>query len=224
MSKKVKQEVSCPNCGHKQNIEIWESVNVSLTPELKERILSHDFFVFECSECGNKMPLAYDCLYNDIKKHAMVWLLPDYSEELRREVNEAKTIEVDGKPFGNIYMNRIVETPNGLKEKIMIWDEGYDDRIIELLKLVYMSQLGQITGNEALMNEGITEMLFDAAEGKHSFVLFFEKIEPLAITMSEDVYIKLYEDFIEIAEHETPAGYFKVDYDWARKVFAKKQQ
>lgn len=222
MSKYMINEIVCPNCGNKQSATVWESVNVSLNPECKDQILNDQFFQFKCEKCNKDMQLAYNCLYNDISKREMIWLIPELTDEIKKEINQAYTIQVDGRDFGKMYLDRIVDTPNGLKEKIIIFDEGYDDRIIEIIKIIYMSQLGQITGNDELMNEGITEMLFDNYEGSHSFVIFFEKINPISIPMDENLYIKIYQDFIEFVEEKTKAGYLTIDYDWAKDILKKK--
>lgn len=40
MSKHHKEEIVCPECQHKGNFEIWDSINTVLNPEMKEKVLN----------------------------------------------------------------------------------------------------------------------------------------------------------------------------------------
>lgn len=222
MSKFNMETMVCPKCKTEQKIKVWESVNVTQSPKEKERILKGEFFRFACKKCDMTAPLAYNCLYNDMDKKLLVWLIPELTDEVEEKLASAETIADDDKS-GLGYIYRIVETPNELKEKIMINDAGLDDRIVELLKMIYMSQMADITGDKTIAEEGITEMLLDVkGENDFAFVIFFEKREPLMIDINYDVYIKVYEDFIELVEEVSEEKFTRVDFQWAKKIFSLK--
>ena len=67
MSKPVSGTLICPQCGKKQDITVWQSINVSLQKGAKQQILDGNFFTHTC-ECGNRIPLVYPCLYHDMEK------------------------------------------------------------------------------------------------------------------------------------------------------------
>lgn len=215
MSKYNMEPIVCPVCKTEHKIKIWENLEVAENEKQKEKILNNEFFMFDCKKCDYSAPLAYNFLYSDKKKNLLMWLLPDASDEVLEKLEQADTGD-------EALICRVVETPNELKEKIMINEAGMDDRIVELFKLVYVSQLVSITGDESVAEEGITEMLFDVNDGQYSFVVFFEKREPVMIPANYDVYIKLYTDFIEIVEENEKKGFEKIDFLWAKDMFNRK--
>ena len=60
MSKTRKEKVVCPNCGHEQEIIVWDSVEVTDSPEAKDAIMKNELFTFECVQCGARMPMVIE--------------------------------------------------------------------------------------------------------------------------------------------------------------------
>lgn len=54
MTMPQKEVIDCPGCGKKQKFTCWRSVNVTLDPDLKQRILDGSLVSFECKACGHK--------------------------------------------------------------------------------------------------------------------------------------------------------------------------
>lgn len=61
-------------------------------------------------------------------------------------------------------------------------------------------------------------MLFDANNGKRMFVIFFENRDPLTLDFNENVYLQIYEDYIDKTDTLTKPGYSIIDYEWAKKL------
>jgi hypothetical protein len=77
MSKKGRSfEVECPECHTKQKTYVWHSVNVAVSPELKEKLFNGEINVFNCAGCGEVRPLHVPLLYNDMQKKVLVWYFP----------------------------------------------------------------------------------------------------------------------------------------------------
>src|SRR5207248_2933144 len=70
----------CPGCGQEQDVPVWETVNVTLNPELKPKLLSGELFDCKCGACGHDFPLVYPLLYHDMKHRGMFWLVPNGTE------------------------------------------------------------------------------------------------------------------------------------------------
>jgi hypothetical protein len=107
-------------------------VNVSLDPSLREKVLSGELMSFVCPDCGEQNYILYQLLYHDMEKHYMVYLTSKEVYEsgaLGSGDGGAKLIE-----FMGSYRLRVVFTLNELIEKILIFDEGLDDRAVELVK------------------------------------------------------------------------------------------
>lgn len=92
------RDLACPKCGHKQETEVWQSVNVSLDPKLREKLLRGEINVFKCRSCQNSALIETPLLYNDMSRRYCVQYYPfrlvDQPEFLR-QFNENAKIDID---------------------------------------------------------------------------------------------------------------------------------
>ncbi len=130
MSKMQTIRGQCPNCRLEQEVVLWDSVNVSLNPELKEKVLSLDLLRLRCSGCQGILMLGYPMVYHDMGRPLMISFNPGPSGE-----------ESAVPPFMNDYTLRCVRTPEQLAEKIVIFDHDLDDRAVECLKFGALAAL-----------------------------------------------------------------------------------
>jgi len=72
MSKITKREIPCPKCGEINDFRIYNSINVTISPELKEKVLDDEIFTYKCSHCGEKTRILYPLLYNDMDNKFMI--------------------------------------------------------------------------------------------------------------------------------------------------------
>lgn len=130
MSKFHKEILTCTCCLNQQPFTIWDSVNVSVDPELKQALINGELTEFVCQKCGNKTHVEYDCLYHDMEKSLAIWL--KYPED-----DGSFSVEHFLKfPFGKKYIYRVVNSFHDLIDKILIFDDGFSDYNIELMKLL----------------------------------------------------------------------------------------
>ncbi len=54
MSSMMPCPLQCPHCGNEQKLEIWESINVTLDPEVKAKLLAGKINVFICDKCSKR--------------------------------------------------------------------------------------------------------------------------------------------------------------------------
>lgn len=76
MTKRSEQEACCPACGHTQDVTVWQSVNVTLNPDLRERLFNADVNIFECDSCGEKAFIPAPILYHDMEREFCVQYFP----------------------------------------------------------------------------------------------------------------------------------------------------
>lgn len=74
--------VCCPNCGTEKGYQRFDSVNVTLHPELQEKMDTLELFTWSCPKCGNKYILKYPFLYHDMEQGIMELLSINYSKDL----------------------------------------------------------------------------------------------------------------------------------------------
>jgi hypothetical protein len=115
-------EIKCGGCGAVQRFTTWQSLNVSLNPEEKEKLLKTTLNRFTCEKCQWAAQIEYSILYHDMRKNLMIWCIP-------------RDAKVPKMPVGgrlNEYQLRVVRSWNDLHEKIIIFDHLLDDRLIEI--------------------------------------------------------------------------------------------
>lgn len=136
MSLKTSALSACSKCAHKHKITMYKSINVSTDPELKEKVASGELFLWECPECGTINLVAYDCLYHDPDQKFMVWMLPEGEPEGR----EKEAIFNQARAMGD-YKLRIVSNAGELMEKVIIFEAGLSDRVMEIVKYVAAKEM-----------------------------------------------------------------------------------
>ena len=129
--------VSCSHCHRQTEIEVCQSINVALDPQLKARVKDGSLFVWECPYCGHRNLARYQTLYHDPDARLMVWLLPG-AEEAPKAVEEAVR-ELEG------YTLRLVREVGDLIEKVNIHDAGLEDTALEMCKWVTRQELAAKT-------------------------------------------------------------------------------
>ena len=135
MSKYTIHEITCPECNTLNKAAIWDSVNVSLDPELKDKVLKRELNRLICKKCGSMTPVDTAMLYHDMKRAYMIYYIPQHDEDYFEFEGELK----DTMNSMNSYKFRLVTNDyNNLVEKIRILDAGLDDRAVEYLKMIVL--------------------------------------------------------------------------------------
>ena len=228
MSNFTMERICCPECRTEQNTKVWEEINAQTSPKAKEQILDGSFFVYQCKKCDHKINMTYNCIYHDLEKGIVLWLIPELQGKECKELNEV--IEKDmikleeranKESTSDKKLFRLVSTPNQLREKLIIAEHGMDDRIVEIMKKIYLANLHMFFPKDNLKIEEINEVLFDInKEGNRGVVLFTEKYEPIFLPVNDKMYEKVREDFIEAVQEFDKNGFEQVDSKWADQYIA----
>lgn len=207
MSMERKETVTCPECGQEQDFIVWHSLNGDLDPEAKQRLLDGTLFRFECSNCGHRSNVNYGMLYHDMTNQVMVYFVDEDSvEETLATMNDAEN--KIGIPMPE-YRKRIVTDQNALREKAIIFDQKLDDRVIEIIKLIYFSN-----ACKQVPDANIVAVYFLVADGK--YILQFIGDKPLSAEVPMEMYEKIKSDFAERLENAGDKEAL-VDIHWASK-------
>ena len=156
------EELECPKCGHKHSLKKYKVINVTEKAKLKEEIMKNRLYQFSCEECEYMAPLTYDSLYVDSQRNIMIYMAPVMNAEIKAEIAELEQEKGIDK--------RLVDNINDLKEKIMIADNHLDDRVIEIIKIMYLDQIKKEMEDDTLLN-----ILFDYNRDNYCFLVFFQK-------------------------------------------------
>lgn len=167
MSQAREETIKCPNCGIEGTFTVWDSVNIDLTPELKDRIFNEDLFVWTCPKCGAKVFVSMSFLYHDMKHKLMVFF---YFDEEANSCPE-DVVEVP-EVFSNLdgYKYREVHGLMNLKEKILMTDCGLNDVAVEYMKycIRHLMYPGHFEEGDELRFETV-----DKEENSDDFFLVF---------------------------------------------------
>lgn len=217
-----KEKIICPKCGHEQEIMVYPSINAGLDSDIADKLMRNQLFTFTCDKCGESTPLIFNCLYHDMERGLMVWLMPQSKssaqEEQLNEMNETvQQMQMLGIiDSGQKYRYRVVRTVNELKEKILIAHENLDDRIIELLKVAYLVQVAENIGGKT-----VSEMMFDIIDDGYFFTIFYadEALEPAVIMLDMEAYRMMKEQYTDKIEETVKENEFTdISFEWARQV------
>ena len=215
MSELIRKNAVCPKCGQQSEVGVLCSINTESEKNALKKVLDDEFFKWECDKCGYQTMLLHPLLYNDIKKKFMVYYIPNVErsrisdEKLEKEFEELSDVR-----------KRLVPDINALKEKIMIFEKGFDDASLELAKLAVSEVVGKSTG-QTVYEGYCTEI--DRTDNVLSFQFFIGgKKRPYMQTTRFDVYKKssdiVKEYFPDINKQ---SGFLNIDRSWAKEALRK---
>lgn len=187
----------CQCCGAAHNIDFDPSINIARTPELKEKVLSGEYFTWTCPSCGKLNLITQACLYHDPEEKLMILLSPT---------------PVRGEDLPDAYVGRVVKSVGELIEKVKIHAQGLDDVTIELCKY--------ITRKEILKDVQLKFVGIQGADSEMTFT-YPENGEMQMLAVGFNVY----EDCAGIlnrnpAIKEAARTLCRVDSDWLSQYFA----
>ncbi len=143
MSLNAKQTVKCPQCGHMSEVTVWNSITVKDSGDLKQDLLRGKVNIFFCPACSHTALMPSPMLYHDEERRLMISFSPCNDELLKKQLfdNVQKSSKESGE-LNNLegYNLRFVADYNELLEKILIFDNGMNDKTIEVIKLMILSQ------------------------------------------------------------------------------------
>ena len=206
MPQVIKKERRCIKCGKMRQINMYPQIDALESPELKEAILNEKFFDFTCSSCGLNADYAYPVLYHDREKAYMI-----YFTQNQDVVNESRL---------PIYLKqvkkRVVSGIKELKEKIIIFDGGYNDIAIEMVKTAMQKILVK-----KYNDEGTRIYFLRGDEASLTFAIYFSDSKD-AVYQSAN--IKLYNQALELLENSSykeKNEFINVDKTFAVKIISE---
>ncbi|MCQ2492083.1 MAG: CpXC domain-containing protein [Lachnospiraceae bacterium] len=189
MSKVHMEKVRCISCGEESGFKFYDMIDPMFSKETKDKVLSGEIFTFTCPHCGAKRRITYDTIYQEIGKGWYFHLVTS-EDAYVQAINVYADRDAHSGTVLASEIVRIVLSQNQLSETIRIFDEGLDDRVVEIIKAYYLSeiqkQMPQLQIAESLfyVNEnGQYEIAFLCTDGNH-----------LTVNFSREMYDGIYQD------------------------------
>ena len=150
MSEIISKYVNCPKCEQRSMIDFVCSVNTEEQPKTREAIFNESFFRWKCVKCGFS-----------VERSQIV------DEKLEQEFEELNDIK-----------KRVVPSINAMKEKITLFEGGYNDLAVELSKLAVAEVVAKSTGQNVYegyctavdKSENSITFQFFLGGGRHSYI------------------------------------------------------
>lgn len=153
MANQIKLEVTCVHCLGTGDKKIYPVIN-KMDIDIKNSIYNEELFLYRCPRCGHYQKISYECIYYDEQLRYTVILGNDDGKLLKK-------VKLDLRG----YQIRFVEDLGDLKEKIIIKENGLDDRIIEIMKHeIRMSLVSKATYNLILNSKLVFEIVYPDGE------------------------------------------------------------
>jgi hypothetical protein len=161
-----KEPILC-RCGTSFEGELWSSVHVSRSPEVRDRILEGTFHRFECPACGQPVVVERRLAYIDVPRRQWFTVFPRIDLRHRDEL-----VAFARAAFRETMIERAPELVQGwaaemteravfglasLREKLVVLEAGLDDRLIECLKLQLFRTAGLVLHPDTFLHVAAVE-------------------------------------------------------------------
>ena len=150
MSKFFRRDVKCASCNHQFNVELALAIQTNRTLTARQEILDGRFQIFTCERCGHQMLIESSLIYTDFQRRHYVAVetlvgMP-VDQALTRHHNVFARTFMNGPPvvreMGAAFTCRLVFGVRALREKLLIWNAGLDDYVVEAIKGDLLSRWG----------------------------------------------------------------------------------
>jgi hypothetical protein len=143
-------------------------------------------------------------MYQDVSHNIIIYLVKkddvDETIDMLNKANSKIQISTNG------VRSRVVYTINDLREKVHIFENGLNDKVIEIVKLLYLSNV--IDNNPHLK---IDDVRFVVQDGK--YVLQFFGNENADIEITKEFYNDIEKEYENEVKHKKKS--YVIDREWA---------
>lgn len=148
MSTWALREFPCATCGETLQAPLLKAMHITRLPEVKRQIRDGTFQVFRCDQCGQHTHVEKATVYTDFDAgHHVGVELPstvDWQEAKARHRKVYDDAFLLGPPIAaelaTRTLHRVVFGLRALREKVLAWDAGLDDALVEVAKLELMQR------------------------------------------------------------------------------------
>jgi len=187
-------EINCPSCGAPCEFAMHTSIDVSNDSSLKVRVLDGSLFRSTGSICSHVAEVEHPAIYRDDRRRILIWLFPINKGAVKPDVLAPMMSDIDI----HAYQRRRVGSLNELIEKILLFDDGLDDLVIELVKRDLRSQIPSSDRSIAIFYRGRGRDNTESPEEIELNAVGPRGIEPYCLSI--DQYEELGELYRDIAE------------------------
>ena len=225
MSESFMEKVTCPYCHIQHEFKKWILIDTGSDPDLYDEVRSGETFKFVCPSCTSTYDMNYPFAYHEPENRLFIMYAnnsEDY-EKARRILSgevpsEQEAInEILGRQG---YKKRLVYGREEFYEKLLLFDRGLDDGVMEIVKLIYGENLAK-TQKEDLFDA--VRYFKDDEKEDGVFFLMKEGQRVGKVNIDEKIYDWVISNYFDrIIENISDT--FIVNFFWARNVVQGRHQ
>jgi len=217
MSSTTQVKLQCPHCGNTGLVDIYKTVNVSIDPVLRQKVISGSLNILKCEKCANETIVNAPVLYHDMKHLFMIQY--DFTIQGRIIPKSFENLPFLKGMLGQNYKLRWVLTYETLLEKILILESDADDRLVEILK-------SEIEPSIEGYPDPKSQLQFSKLKKKdsQSYVNFMTPLFPDSLFTPEYSLEQIHEEFGTYLDSPNDNLWLLVDRVYAKQVQERKQE
>ena len=134
--------VACPYCNYNQEIHLLKGMHITRIPDVQRQIIDGTFQVFSCVSCTSSFVVERPSIYTDFDKGHYIAIEPLGSSRKEALMRHQKIFDDVflfapdlAQNLANTLNPRLVFGLPALREKILTWEKGLSDHVLEGLKL-----------------------------------------------------------------------------------------
>jgi hypothetical protein len=170
MSHRSRYSISCPRCHRSFEVELWDSINVKESPELREELMANRVNLATCEGCSFAFRVDKPLLYADPARRILVYWIPVADDDFARgEEAFAEQMQRAAGAFGEGGQPpavHLVFTRVELVERIFLLEAALDERVIEYIKYTLYSR------NAKRLDPARKILLFNAQDSTEDTLCF----------------------------------------------------
>lgn len=156
MSTFVRRRLTCTGCRRRFAAALLEGIHISRLPEVRSSILDGSFQHFACPHCKKPHHIQNSAVYTDFERGHYIAVEPELAWGVALQLEHHQRVFtqnlLQGPPIAqelaSRFRCRLVESHAALREKLLLWDAGFDDYVVEGLKLDAQQEKGLAPGAE----------------------------------------------------------------------------
>ncbi len=201
--------LTCPICKHDHTAPVISVMDIERDKETWKSVQDGSLFRFDCPDCGYPMELTYSFLCQDSAIRQYLYLCREGPEEdggFQKAAQRAKQLT-----RGNISdaILRIVCTMDELEEKLRVFENGLDDRMVEVCKGFALSQFP--AGEECYAQA----VVYDVIGGQEVLRVKCSDGTEQYVTAFREMYEQLYQEYAGLFPPLRGERFLRVDLEYA---------
>lgn len=211
--------ITCPQCHGTFTFTTYPAIDTKDDGMWAEKVRTGEAFLGKCPHCGWETHYDYSFLYKEREKNFLMYYAAneaDYKSGYAMMTGHDPM--VDWEKISS-WTRRVVTSREDVLEKLMILDDGLDDRIIEILKALAFVSLHQHKPELS-----VDTVLFDRGSDGNHYFRFSEKGKVVAAYAFErPMYERVKRNLGENLRHLT-GGEVVINSQWAVKALRAMQK